>query len=331
MGAPAIALTGAGAVPWPSPDRIPHETAELPAEIAERVARVERISALVLLTGAAALRDAGIALVDGRRVRGGVVLGTAFGCLLTNAAYQRRLVDGGVAAASPRLFAATVSNAAAGEMAIAFGLAGPAITLTAGGASGLVALGHATSMLRAGRADMLLAGGADAVDDPLVRWIEAGGLAVGRPVVEASAMLVVEPASVARARGAAVQAMILGHAAGFVPPNDPDGAAQALVHVIRRALRDAGVDGERVSLVVRGAPPALADLEERALRAALGDRASVAGVAPKEMLGETLGAAGPLGVLALVGAAPRGTIALVLDVCASGQVAAVVAAVGDLA
>src|SRR5207244_2264754 len=118
-----------------------------------------------------ALAAAGLEAADGApRPRLGVVLGTAFGCFLTNADYQRRFLEGGPAAASPRLFAATVSNAAAGELAIAYRLGGPSVTLTAGAASGLVALGHAADLVRAGRGDALVAGGADALDDDLRRW-----------------------------------------------------------------------------------------------------------------------------------------------------------------
>ena len=84
-----------------------------------RAARSERITALTLAAAGAALAAAGLvsdpAASPSPRI--GVVLGTAFGCFLTNAAYQDRLADGGPPAASPRLFAATVSNAAAGGAA----------------------------------------------------------------------------------------------------------------------------------------------------------------------------------------------------------------------
>src|SRR5262245_65835715 len=128
---------------------------------------------------------AGLRSIDGDpRPRLGIVLGTAFGCLLTNAAFQRRFADGGPSAASPRLFAATVSNAAAGELAIAYRLGGPAITLTAGGVAGLAAVGHALDLLRTGHAEVLVAGGMDAVDAPLERWIHAGGLPADGPAGE---------------------------------------------------------------------------------------------------------------------------------------------------
>src|SRR5207249_2926578 len=173
-----------------------------------------------------ALAAAGLAAAA-PETRAGIVLGTAFGCFLTNAAYQRRLAAEGPPGASPRLFAATVSNAAAGELAIAYRLAGPAVTVTAGGASGLAALGEAIELIRAGRADV----------------------------------------------------------------------------------------------VVAGAPPPLAALEDRALAAMPGDRR----LSPKTVFGETLGAAGPLALLAALAEAEPGLPVLVLDACPSGHVAALVA------
>src|SRR5207244_11772102 len=132
----AVAITGVGAVTsWDV------ALASLPEGVRARATRAERVTQLVLLAAGRALVAAGLEATDGApRPRLGVVLGTAFGCFLTNAAFERRLLEGGPAAASPRLFAATVSNAAAGELAIAYRLGGPSVTLTAGGASGLRAL-----------------------------------------------------------------------------------------------------------------------------------------------------------------------------------------------
>jgi 3-oxoacyl-[acyl-carrier-protein] synthase II len=152
---------------------------------------------------------AGLAMAEGDpRPRLGIVLGTAFGCFLTNAAYQRRFAEGGPGAASPRLFAATVSNAAAGELSIAYRLGGPAITLTAGGVAGLVAIAHAADLLASGQADALVTGGVDAADVALERFIADGGLAAAAPIGEGAAVLVLERAEHARARGARAYARI---------------------------------------------------------------------------------------------------------------------------
>ena len=96
----AIVITGSGSVTAPSLDT-------LPEVVRTRATRAERVSQLALAAADAALLDAGLHLVDGEPRAGiGVVLGTAFGCFLTNAAYQHRVATGGPAAASPRLVAA---------------------------------------------------------------------------------------------------------------------------------------------------------------------------------------------------------------------------------
>src|SRR5204863_2793216 len=164
----------------------------LPEVVRGRASRAERVTQLLLAAGGRALATAGFDAAAAAETRAGIVVGTAFGCFLTNAAYQRRVAAGGQAAASPRLFAATVSNAAAGELAIAYRLGGPAVTVTAGGASGLTALGEAMEAIRAGRADVVVAGGVDALGGALADWLDAAGLEFGRPPAEAGAAVVLE-------------------------------------------------------------------------------------------------------------------------------------------
>ena len=296
----------------------------LPEPVKARAVRAERVTQLALAAAVNALAEAGLPERDAPDPRLGVVLGTAFGCFLTNAEFEARFAEGGAAAASPRLFAATVSNAAAGELAIACRLGGPGITLTAGGAAGLVAIGHATDLLREGRADALVAGGVDALGDALARWLDDGALAVGRAASEAAALVVLEVEAAARARGAAVVGTIVGHATAFEPEPRAAGAGDGLAAAVEDALAEAGVAPGEVDAVVSAAPPGLSALEARALGRALGG-ARPRSLAPKDVFGETFGAAGPLGLLLALAGADRGSIVLVLDVCPSGHVAALVA------
>lgn len=319
----SIAITGVHAVTALDDEAL----AALPPPVRARAQRAERVTALALAAGGVALANAGLVETGSSATRIGVVLGTAFGCLLTNAAYQERVAAGGPPAASPRLFAATVSNAAAGELAIAYGLVGPGVTLTAGAASGLVAVGHATELLRAGQADAVVSGGFDALGEPVLRWLADGGLAAGRPATEAAAILVLETVTHAAARSAGTVGVVMGHAAGFEPEPTATDAGSGLAAAIVRAVDDADVPPRELAVVVSAAPPALAGLEDRALVSALGT-ARPQRLAPKDGRGETFGAAGPLGLLAALAEAPPGAPVLVLDVCASGHVAALVARAG---
>jgi 3-oxoacyl-[acyl-carrier-protein] synthase II len=212
-----VVVTGFGAVRAPSLDG-------LPEPVRARASRAERVTQLVFSAAGPALAMAGLATTDGDpRPRIGVVLGTAFGCFLTNASYQHRFAEGGPAVASPRLFAATVSNAAAGELAIAYRLGGPAVTLTAGSVGGLAAVGHALDLLHTRQADVLVAGGMDAVDTALDRWIADGGLAAASPLGEGAALLILERAESARARGARALGVVRDYALTF----DPDAGGSA--------------------------------------------------------------------------------------------------------
>ena len=315
----SVVITGTGAVISPGKEI---SLDGLPEAMQGRALRAERVTQLALAAAGPALSAAGLALHEGPPRPGlGIVLGTAFGCFLTNAEFQRRLAEGGAPAASPRLFAATVSNAAAGELAIAYRLGGPSVTLSAGAASGLVALGHATDLLRAGRADALLAGGLDALGDAVLDWMRNGGLDPGLPASEAAAILVLETEDSARARGASILGRIEGHAAGFEPR---EGANDGLAAAIARALDDASLAATDIELLASGAGPAWALGEARATGGHSPPR-----IEPKRAHGETFGAAGPLGLLAALAEARRGAAILVTDVCASGHVAALVARVGD--
>jgi len=292
----------AGAVVGPSVDA-------LPAAVATRAARVERLGQLVLAAGGGALHAAGLATIDGPpRAAFGVVVGTAFGCFLTNAAYERRFVDGGPAAASPRLFAATVSNAAAGELAIAYRLGGPSVTVTAGAASGLLALGHAADLVCAGRADAVVAGGADALGDELVRWASVAGLAPPAAASEAAAFLVLEDPASAGRRGVSVLGTIEGFAAAFGPD------ASSVDAAVTRALDDAGIAASAIAVIAGASSGASSRAQQ---------------VETSTRFGQTFGAGGALALLAALRAAAPGAFVLAVDACPTGHRAALVARAGE--
>jgi len=336
-GVPSREPVGFSAAPA---DELAAWLAALPAAVRARATRAERVTQLALLAACRALADAALEVpADPGEPRRdvGIVLGTAFGCFLTNAAFQQRLAAEGMPGASPRLFAATVSNAAAGELAIACRLGGPLLTVSAGGASGLVALAEAVELVRHGRATAVVAGGMDASDPPLARWLAEQGWPAARA---AAGMLVCEDAAHAAARAARARGTIVGCGSAFEPcavrasttsaraarsrASDPRAAALAgappagggLRAAIDRALAVAGAGRGDLALVVSAPSP---------WRAALGTPALDGISAPRRSLeAGTLAATGPLGVLAALADTPPGALALIVDVCESGHVAAVV-------
>jgi 3-oxoacyl-[acyl-carrier-protein] synthase II len=305
-----VAVTGAAAV---LEDGLAAALDALPEAVRVRAVRAEQVTQLALVAAGGALAQAGYVELGGPpRPRFGVALGTAFGCFLTNASYQHRVAADGARAASPRLFAATVSNAAAGEVGIGYRLGGPAVTLSAGAAAGLFAIGHGADLIAGGRADVMVAGGMDARGPELERWLADGGLATGEAPISGAAAVVVLETGPVTGRWAAV----LGHAEGFTRGGDTRGVTAA----IRRALDDAGMGAGDLAVVASIGPPGAADPVERAL-GAMSSRL----IRPREAA-EAFAAGGPLALLATLDGAPVDAPVLVLQICTSGHVAAVVAA-----
>jgi 3-oxoacyl-[acyl-carrier-protein] synthase II len=251
----------------------------------------------------------------------GLVLGTTFCSLRTIAEFDRRNLQLGPSYASPLDFANSVINAAAGQAAIWHGLRGINSTLSAGEASGLAAIAYGASQIRGGRAAALLAGGAeelcfesflghlradrlvaDGAVDPLPFDRRRSGFALA----EGAALLVLEEAEAAAARGATVLAAVLGHGSAFNPATGDDaesGGARALARAIAVALADAGLAPADLDAVSASANGSVAGdrAEAAGIAAALGERAAGLPVtAVKSMLGEALGASGGFQAVALV-------------------------------
>jgi 3-oxoacyl-[acyl-carrier-protein] synthase II len=282
---------------------------------------LDRISRLVAAAAGRALAAAGWTPERAAGGGMGLVLGTMFCGLHTIAEFDRRGITRGPSYISPLDFANTVINAAAGQTAIWHGLTGVNSTIAGGAASGLQALAVAADLVRSGGADAVLAGGADELCfETFYGFHRAGrlcgsGAAAGegageRPIpfdarrdgfalAEGVALLMLEEASAAAARGARVLAEVRGHGGAFDSSRGGDGvrAARAVERAARAALADAGAEAGEVGFVsaaANGSPEG--DRQEAAgLAAALGEHAAAVPVAAiRAMLGEPLGAGGAL-------------------------------------
>jgi 3-oxoacyl-[acyl-carrier-protein] synthase II len=229
----------------------------------------------------------------------------------TIAEFDRRALRLGPSHASPLDFANSVINAAAGQAAIWHGLRGVNSTLAGGEASGLQAIAQATELVRSGRADAVLAGGAEELCfESFLGYYRAGRLcgsldrgAVERPVPfdarrngfslsEGAALLMLEEASAAAARGAAVRAEVLGWGAAFAAASGEAGMADAVARAVRLALDDAGAAPAEIGCLSASASGSstVDRAEARGVAAALGEWAAGLPVtAIKAMLGEGLG------------------------------------------
>jgi len=268
-----------------------------------RIGRTDRLCKLFLAATAQAIDAARLPLPLAAPERVGVSFGTGLGCLLSDAEFYEKIVAQGVAAASPRVFAYTVSSAAAGEVSIAFGVHGPNVTSHVGLAAGAGAIGYAVDLIRLGKADVMLAGGADANGAALAAALRDMRLfkttAQARPFVDAhpgvvpsegAAVLVLESAEHALARAAPVLARAAGYAAGFEPTLT---RARREAIGVRAALQRSLVGARTPGIVLASAHGTPLDaVEAAALREA--GCADVPVIATKAALGESFGASGAL-------------------------------------
>ena len=284
---------------------------------------LDRTSRLVASAAQLALDDSGWSESIRKQHEVGLVLGTMFCSVHTISEFDRRAVEVGPRYASPMDFSNTVINAAAGQTAILHNLRGINSTISTGITSGLQAIAYATEVIRSGRARAILAGGADemcfeslygfdragllcrsdenAGDFPIPFDKRRNGFALG----EGAALLMIEDAHFARERGARVLAEITGHGCGYdcSQGEDEESAVNAIGLSVRRALNDAFTGPHEIDCLSASANGSYdGDRHEaKGIFAGLnGQTRKLPVTAIKSMLGETLGASGPMQAIALL-------------------------------
>jgi 3-oxoacyl-[acyl-carrier-protein] synthase II len=267
-----------------------------------------RASQYAVAAARLALADAGLDAEGGEPERMGVAFGTTSGEAPVIERFDDCYLGGDSARAEEELATLYPSHCLAANVAAELGAAGVNVVLPAACAAGNYALAYAYDALRAGRADVMLAGGADAFSRiTFTGFARLGAVAPercqpfdrnrkGMIPGEGAAVLVLEPAEAARARGARVYAEVAGYGlscdayhATSMPP-DAAGAVRAM----RRALADSGVRPEEVSYIsAHGTGTPTNDrLETLAIKQVFGEAAYRVPVSSvKSMLGHAMGAA----------------------------------------
>jgi len=284
---------------------------------------LDRTSRLVASAAQLALDDSGWSESMRKDEEVGLVLGTMFCSVHTISEFDRRALEAGPRYASPMDFSNTVINAAAGQTAILHNLRGINSTISTGITSGLQAIAYATEVIRSGRARAVLAGGADEMcfesfygfdragllcrseqrsgDFPIPFDKRRNGFALG----EGAALLMLEDAHFARDRGARSLAEITGHGCGYdcSQGEDEDTAVNAIALSVRHAINDAFTEPHEIDCLSASANGSYAGdrQEAKGIFAGLnGQTRKLPVTAIKSMLGETLGASGPLQAIALL-------------------------------
>jgi 3-oxoacyl-[acyl-carrier-protein] synthase II len=294
--------------------------------------RMSRFAQLAVAAARQAVDDGRLEIGDHNRDDVAVVINTGGGGLGDVASGEVTLMTKGPDRVSPFMVPMMSPSMAAAQVSIQNGIRGPVITSVAACASGVQAFVDAQRLIEHGDADVVLAGGTESAiipvsfaalanmgalstrnDDPTGASrpfdAERDGFVFG----EAAAVLILEAAEHAEARGATIVAEVAGGAltgdAFHISAPDPSGYGATLA--MKRAVADAHLEPEQVQVVMaHGTSTPLNDVTEtKAIRAAFGPHADRLAVsANKSMVGHTLGAAGALSALAAVLAIRDGVI-----------------------
>ncbi|MEZ5287159.1 MAG: beta-ketoacyl synthase N-terminal-like domain-containing protein [Vicinamibacterales bacterium] len=295
-----------------------------PALVPPGVARRMSVPSRFAVAAARLARRDALLPADPEGERTAVVMSTAFGPVESSEQILDTVMTDGPQVASPFVFAESVANAAAGQVAIDTGSRGPNITVIQREAGSLTAVRRGVALVASGAADRVLAGVVDHASpvlhavlgrfDALARP-EADGAEVARPfdrdrsgflLGEGACVVVLERESGARARGAPIRARVAGGGGAFDPTAPRVGWGHGdgpMADAIARSLDDAGVPVDAVPRIVSGASGAVDGdrLEGRVLRRLWGSRPLPTVLAPKAQFGQFGGGFLAASLLAVAG------------------------------
>jgi 3-oxoacyl-[acyl-carrier-protein] synthase II len=287
----------------------------------KEIRRLDRFSQFALVAAGEALVQAGWnEQLPYDPLRLACVIATGIGGIETVETQHDVMRDRGARMVSPLGIPQYMPNAAAAAVSMKYGLQGQSYGVVSACSSGAHAVGSGFRMIQYGDADAVLAGGAEAT-------LTAFGFAcfnsmqalsptgISRPfdalrdgfvMGEGAGVLLLEEATAAEARGAA----ILGEVVGYGATSDayhltvPEPSGRPAARAIELALADAGATPEDVSYVnAHGTSTPLNDAAETAaLKRALGaQRAKQIPISStKSAIGHLLGAAGAVEAVATV-------------------------------
>lgn len=277
--------------------------------------RMDRFTQFAMVAAKEAVRDAALDMEAEDRTRCGSMVSSGIGGMNTTETEHSKGLEKGFDRISPFYIPMTISNLAAGQIAIAFGLQGMCGCPVAACAGGTNAVGDGFRYIRDGYAEVMVCGGAEATitpmgiggftsmralcmaEDPCRASIpfdkERSGFVMG----EGAGILVLEELEHAQKRGAKIYAELVGYGvtcdAHHITAPAPDGAGGA--RAMADALKDGGLKPEDVDYInAHGTSTELNDAGEtaaiRKIFAAHADKLMVSST--KSMTGHMLGAAG---------------------------------------
>jgi len=277
--------------------------------------RMEQFCQFAVAAAGQAISDAGLTMEQEDPYMVGCSVGSGIGSLQAMEREYDRLKEKGPGRVGPMLVPLMISNMAAGNVSIAYGLKGKSLNVVTACATGTHSIGEAYRTIQYGDADVMIAGGTESSitpigiagfsaltalsfsEDPERASIpfdkERNGFVMG----EGSAIVVLEELEHAKRRGAKIYAELTGYGCSSdayhitSPAEDGSGAATAMLN----ALKDGGVEPEELTYInAHGTSTHHNDLfETRAIKLAFGEHAYDMKInSTKSMVGHLLGAAG---------------------------------------
>jgi 3-oxoacyl-[acyl-carrier-protein] synthase II len=248
--------------------------------------------------------------------RMGVIVGSGIGGLNTLMDQFGVLFQRGPERISPFFVTMMITDLAAGQISIKYGLRGPNFAVSSACATSAHAVGESVEIIRRGDADVMLAGGSEAPitlmamaafsnmralscrnDDPAHASRPFDAQRDGFVLSEGACILLLEAEEFALARKAPIQAEVVGYAATadahHVTEPAPNGEGAALA--MRRAMQKAGVGLEDIGYInAHGTSTYPGDrAESAAIRSVFGQRAYAIPISStKGATGHMLGAGG---------------------------------------
>ena len=282
---------------------------------AKEARRMELFSQYAVAAAKEAIEDAGLEMDQEDPYMAGCAIGSGVGSLQAIEREHTRLTEKGPGRVGPLFVPMMISNMAAGNVSIQFGLKGKSINDVTACATGTNTIGEAYRSIQYGEADVMVAGGTEGsvcpigiagftaltalstVDDPAKCSLPFDKNRSGFVMGEGAGVVILEELEHAKARGAKIYAEVVGYGCSSdayhitSPQEDGAGAARAMTN----AMSDAGVTPADVKYInAHGTGTHHNDLfETRAIKLAFGDEAANLKInSTKSMIGHLLGAAG---------------------------------------
>ena len=277
--------------------------------------RMEQFCQFAVAAAGQAIADAGLIMEQEDPYMVGCSVGSGIGSLQAMEREYDRLKEKGPSRVGPMLVPLMISNMAAGNVSIAYGLKGKSLNVVTACATGTHSIGEAYRTIQYGDADVMVAGGTESSitpigiagfsaltalsfsEDPQRASIPFDKDRNGFVMGEGSAVVVLEELEHAKRRGAKIYAELIGYGCSSdayhitSPAEDGSGAATAMLN----ALKDGGVAPEKLTYInAHGTSTHHNDLfETRAIKLAFGEHAYDLKInSTKSMVGHLLGAAG---------------------------------------